>query len=241
VRMEIFPSHKRSKNAIFSYMSIPEKFTKPYNSADTEGRIYKKWEDSGFFNPDVCIEHGITTSAAPVFSMVLPPPNVTGTLHLGHAFEDTVQDVLTRFARMQGKRTLWVPGADSAAIATQSRVEKNIQKDGGKSRYDLGREELVRRVSEFAENSKDIILSQLRKMGSSLDVAIERNIVGKSGSWCPYGETRIGQGRENAQAFLEANLQLAEERTAKLRAVVPAEAARARNVTAAAPATPDGK
>ena len=127
------------------------------------------WEKSGYFNPDQCVEKGVTKEDAEAFSVLLPPPNVTGTLHVGHAYEDTLQDIVVRFQRMRGKKTLWIPGSDSAAIATQSRVEKNIQKDEGKTRHDLGREELVRRVYEFAKNSESTILSQVRKMGASLD------------------------------------------------------------------------
>lgn len=145
------------------------KFLKPYDPKETESNIYQLWEDSGFFNPDVCVEKGVTDNNAEVFSIVLPPPNVTGTLHVGHAYEDSLQDAVVRYKRMSGKKVLWIPGTDSAAIATQSRVEKNIQKEEGKSRHDLGREELVRRVSEFAKNSESTILSQVRKMGASLD------------------------------------------------------------------------
>ena len=148
---------------------IPPEFLAPYNPAQFEDNIYKLWEESGRFNPDVCIKEGITSPDAEPFSIVLPPPNVTGILHLGHAYEDSLQDALVRFARMCGKKTLWIPGTDSAAIATQSRVEKNIQKDEGKSRHDLGREELVRRVHEFAKASEGTILGQVRKMGASLD------------------------------------------------------------------------
>lgn len=153
----------------FRCMALPEKLTKPYDPKETEGRIYTLWEESGFFNPDVCIREGITREDAEHFSMVLPPPNVTGILHLGHAYEDSLQDALVRFARMRGKKALWIPGTDSAAISTQARVEKNIQKDEGKNRHDIGREELVRRVHEFAKNSENTILSQVRKMGASLD------------------------------------------------------------------------
>lgn len=151
------------------HANIPEVFLKPYSPQDTEDAIYQRWEASGFFNPDVCIEKGVTDPAAEAFSIVLPPPNVTGVLHLGHAYEDSLQDAFVRFNRMRGRRTLWIPGTDSAAIATQARVEKNIQKEEKKTRHDLGREELVRRVSEFAKNSEDTILKQVRKMGASLD------------------------------------------------------------------------
>lgn len=148
---------------------MDDKFLKPYDPKETEDSIYKLWENSGFFNPDTCIEKGVIPENAEVFSIVLPPPNVTGTLHVGHAFEDSLQDAVVRYKRMRGMRTLWIPGTDSAAIATQAKVEKNIQKEEGKSRHDIGRDELVRRVSIFAKESENTILSQVRKMGSSLD------------------------------------------------------------------------
>src|SRR3989338_8399709 len=113
------------------------KFLKPYDPAATETRIYKKWEESGYFNPD-----NLPGERKEPFSIVLPPPNVTGSLHLGHAYEDTLQDIVIRFQRMRGKKTLWLHGTDSAAIATQARVEKNIQKEEKKTRHDIGREEL---------------------------------------------------------------------------------------------------
>lgn len=146
-----------------------EKFLSPYNPEDTEERLYRLWEESGFFNPEVCIARGVTKDTAESFSLVLPPPNVTGVLHLGHAYENSLQDAVIRYMRMRGKRTLWIPGSDSAAIATQARVEKNLQKEEGKTRHDIGREELVRRVSEFARESESTILSQVRRMGASLD------------------------------------------------------------------------
>lgn len=146
-----------------------EKLLSPYNPQITEGRIYTLWKDSGFFNPDVCIEKGVTRADAEHFSIVLPPPNVTGTLHLGHAFEDSIQDIAVRYSRMQGKKTLWIPGTDHAAIATQSKVEKIIQKEEGKNRHDLGREEFLKRVKLFAQESHDTIVSQIEKMGASVD------------------------------------------------------------------------
>ena len=149
--------------------NIDPKLLKPYDPKETEDRIYKAWEESGFFNPDVCIEKGIANKDAETFSMVLPPPNVTGTLHLGHAATLTIEDIMTRFARMQGKRTLWLPGTDHAAIATQSKVEKILEKEEGKRKTDLGREEFLKRVEQFAQNSHDTIINQSKKMGASLD------------------------------------------------------------------------
>ena len=137
--------------------NIPEIFLSPYNPNDHEDKLYEMWNDSGYFNPDKCIEDGVTAPDAEPFSIVLPPPNVTGTLHMGHAAMLAIEDILVRYSRMKGKKTLWLPGTDSAAIATQSKVEKNILKSEKKSRHDLGREELLRRVDEFAEESKATI------------------------------------------------------------------------------------
>ena len=149
--------------------AINPDFLKPYSPKDNEDALYQKWEESGYFNPDVCVEKGVAEADAESFSIVLPPPNVTGTLHMGHAAMLAVEDALVRYHRMLGKRTLWLPGTDSAAIATQSKVEGEIYKKEKKTRHDLGREELLKRVSEFAEQSKDTIINQTKKMGSSLD------------------------------------------------------------------------
>ena len=149
--------------------TIPALFLNPYNPRDHEEAIYHKWEESGYFNPDVCVDKGIAAPDAEAFAIVLPPPNVTGVLHLGHAYEDSLQDAFVRYNRMLGKRTLWIPGTDSAAISTQARVEKNLQKDEKLTRHDIGREELVKRVNIFAKESETTILSQVRKMGASLD------------------------------------------------------------------------
>ncbi|MEK7569249.1 MAG: valine--tRNA ligase [Patescibacteria group bacterium] len=148
---------------------IPEKLNKPYEPTSTEARIYQLWEESGFFNPETCIEKGVTKPDAEPYTIVLPPPNVTGILHMGHALMITTQDVMIRFARMRGKRTLWLPGTDHAAIATQSKVEKDIYKKEGKSRHDLGREELLRRIKQFAQESHDTIVSQIKAFGASCD------------------------------------------------------------------------
>lgn len=145
------------------------KFLKPYDPKETESNIYKLWEDSGFFNPDVCVEKGVTDSDAEVFSIVLPPPNVTGTLHIGHASMLAIEDILVRFNRMRGKRTLWLPGTDHAAIATQEKVEKELYKKEEKTRHDLGREIFLKRVEDFAQESHDTIVSQIKRMGSSID------------------------------------------------------------------------
>ncbi|MCA9366336.1 valine--tRNA ligase [Candidatus Kaiserbacteria bacterium] len=148
---------------------IPEVFLKPYNPAEHEDKLYQMWEESGFFNPDVCVEKGVTAADAEPFSIVLPPPNVTGTLHMGHASMLAIEDILVRYNRMQGKRTLWLPGTDSAAVATQEKVEKELYKKEKLTRYDLGREALIERIIAFSEESKSTIIGQTKKMGSSLD------------------------------------------------------------------------
>jgi valyl-tRNA synthetase len=142
---------------------------KAYEPKNYEDKIYAQWEDSGFFNPDISVARHITKPEAPYFSIVLPPPNVTGTLHMGHAVMLAVQDAMVRYHRMKGDRTVWVPGTDHAAIATQSKVEKLILEKEGKSKYDLGREEFLKRVEKFAQESRDTIVNQSKKMGASLD------------------------------------------------------------------------
>ncbi|MDD5710671.1 MAG: class I tRNA ligase family protein, partial [Candidatus Colwellbacteria bacterium] len=133
-----------------------------------EPEIYGQWEKSGFFNPDNLVKKNIIKKTAKKFSMVLPPPNVTGVLHIGHAIVLTIEDIMTRFARMQGRKTLWLPGSDHAAIATQAKVEKILYKEG-KTRHDLGREKFLKRVEEFAAQSHATITEQTRRMGASLD------------------------------------------------------------------------
>ncbi|MBU6427279.1 valine--tRNA ligase [Patescibacteria group bacterium] len=146
--------------------NIPERFLKPYDPATTEDRVYEMWEKSGYFNPDKLPERN---GKGGPFSMVLPPPNVTGQLHLGSALMLAIEDIMARYARMKGKKTLWIPGTDHAAIATQAVVEKEIQKKEGKSRHDLGRDELLRRIDAHVKTTHDVIVSQIRKLGCSID------------------------------------------------------------------------
>ncbi|HAS80648.1 MAG: valyl-tRNA synthetase [Candidatus Nomurabacteria bacterium GW2011_GWE1_32_28] len=147
---------------------MDERLLKPYDPKETEDKIYKLWEESGFFNPDICIEKGIIKSDAETFSIVLPPPNVTGNLHTGHALMLVIEDIMVRHARMKGLKTLWIPGTDHAAIATQSKVEKLLEKKGVR-KNDIGREEFLKQVEEFAKNSHNTIINQAKKMGASLD------------------------------------------------------------------------
>ncbi len=141
-----------------------EQLTKPFNAEAVEKEIYEMWEKSGYFNPNN-LPHATKES----YTVVLPPPNVTGTLHTGHAIMLAIQDTLVRYKRMQGYKALWLPGTDHAAIATQSVVEKKILKEEGKTRHDLGREEMLNRINAFALESQNTILSQCRSMGASLD------------------------------------------------------------------------
>ncbi|HRY36511.1 MAG TPA: valine--tRNA ligase [Candidatus Magasanikbacteria bacterium] len=143
---------------------------KAYEPKQFEDNVYKKWEDSGFFNPDVCVQKGVCKKNAKPYSIVLPPPNVTGTLHMGHAAMLAIEDVLVRYHRMKGDKTLWLPGTDHAAIATQTKVEKILMEKGIKEpKVELGREKFLAEVDRFAQQSHDTIVNQSKKMGSSLD------------------------------------------------------------------------
>lgn len=135
-----------------------------YNPKETESKIYQKWLDSGYFNPD-----NLPGERTKTYNIVLPPPNVTGILHIGHALMLVIQDILIRYHRMSGFKTLWLPGTDHAAIATQSKVEAMIYKAEEKTRHDLGREEFLKRVEKYAQESHDTIIEQTKRMGASLD------------------------------------------------------------------------
>ncbi|MDP2631193.1 MAG: valine--tRNA ligase [Candidatus Uhrbacteria bacterium] len=141
--------------------------SKAYEAQDVEDNIYSAWEKSGYFTPENLPDLEDRKEA---FTIVLPPPNVTGTLHIGHAVMLAIEDAMVRFARMRGKRVLWIPGTDHAAIATQAKVEKLLIKDGLKDpRHDLGREVFLDHVEKFAVESHDTIVHQTKKMGASLD------------------------------------------------------------------------
>src|SRR5262245_41236476 len=140
--------------------------SKKYEAKEVEGRWYHLWESRGYFRADA-------KSDRSVFSIVIPPPNVTGSLHMGHMLNHTVHDVIARRKRMQGFNTLWLPGMDHAGIATQNVVERELRKEG-LSRYDLGREKFVQRVWEWKEQYGVIIIKQIRRIGSSCDWSRER-------------------------------------------------------------------
>lgn len=137
---------------------------KTYNPQDIEQRWYQHWEDQGYFKP---------AGEGNPYCIMIPPPNVTGTLHMGHAFQDTIMDSLIRYHRMKGDNTLWQPGTDHAGIATQMVVERQLNASG-QTRHDLGREDFVKRVWEWKEESGGTITQQLRRLGASPDWSRER-------------------------------------------------------------------
>ncbi len=160
------------------------KFDSPYNPKEVEEKIYKLWEKSGFFNPDNL------KNAKKSFTITIPPPNVTGSLHMGHALNVVIQDILIRFKRMAGFKTLWVPGTDHAGIATQSMVEKKLKKEG-KTRFDLGREKFVGEIWKWKNEYGNKILDQLKRLGAS----------------CDWSRVRFTMDKDYSAAVLEAFVQ----------------------------------
>lgn len=147
-------------------MSEDQQIAKVYDPSEVEEKWYKYWEENGFFTP-------VVEPEKEPFSIVMPPPNVTGSLHLGHAMDNTLQDILTRFKRMQGYNTLWLPGTDHAGIATQAKVEEQLAQEGT-NRHQLGREKFLERVWAWKEQYGGTITRQLRKLGASCDWSRER-------------------------------------------------------------------
>lgn len=142
---------------------------KPYNPSDIEAKVYRRWERAKAFMPAAAKPRGKKP-----FSVVTPPPNITGSLHMGHALNNTMQDALVRYHRMKGDDTVWVPGTDHAGIATQNVVERMIKEKEGKTRQDLGREEFLKRVWAWKEQHGGVITDQLRMLGASCDWSRER-------------------------------------------------------------------
>ena len=141
---------------------MTKEISKNYEPQEVEDKIYQAWEKSDYFNPD-------NIEGEP-YSIMMPPPNVTGVLHLGHSLENSLMDIMARYQRMQGKKVLLVPGTDHAAVATQAKVEKILMEKGIKNpREELGREKLLEEIKKYAENSKSTILKQIRRMGTSCD------------------------------------------------------------------------
>lgn len=147
--------------------SLPTK----YDAREIEARWYQVWKDAGVFTPDVA---AVKAGKQKAYVIMMPPPNVTGTLHMGHALFVTLQDILARTHRMRGEATLWLPGVDHAGIATQVVVERELKRHEGKSRHDLGRDEFLKRVWEWKEKNGNRIVEQLQAMGASADWTRER-------------------------------------------------------------------
>ena len=159
-----------------------------YNPKDTEDKWYKFWEEKGYFsaksNPD-----------KKPYCIVIPPPNVTGILHMGHALNNTIQDILIRYRRMTGDETLWMPGTDHAGIATQNVVEKALAKEGGLKRQDLGRDKFIERVWQWRQQYGSTIIRQLKKLGAS----------------CDWERTRFTMDEDYSRSVLEAFVRLYEK------------------------------
>jgi len=155
---------------------------KGYEPEEHESKIYQLWEESGFFNPD-----NLPGKPKKTYSISIPPPNVTGSLHIGHALNNTIQDILTRFYRMNGRKTLWLPGTDHAGIATQNVVEKELAKQG-LTRHQLGREKFTEKAWQWKKKYGNLILGQLKKLGCS----------------CDWSRTRFTLDKNYAEAVLTA-------------------------------------
>ena len=140
---------------------------KTYEPAAVEPKWYARWDEAGCFRADA-------HSPKPAFSIVIPPPNVTGILTMGHVLNNTIQDILARRARMQGFEVLWLPGTDHAGVGTQTAVEKHLRKTEKKTRHDLGREEFLRRVLDWQDKHGGIIIEQLKRLGCSCDWSRQR-------------------------------------------------------------------
>jgi len=145
-----------------------QELSKAYNPKETEGKIYDLWEKAEAFKPTIP-----STLTPKPFVIAIPPPNVTGSLHMGHALDNTIQDILIRRSRMKGVPTLWIPGTDHAGIATQNVVEKKLAKVG-KSRQELGREEFVQEIEKWVDEYGHIIIDQLKSLGCSCDWSRQR-------------------------------------------------------------------
>jgi len=203
---------------------MDEKFLKPYNPGATEDKIYRLWETSGFFNPD-----NLPKRHREPFSIILPPPNVTGILHVGGALMVVIEDIIVRYKRMRGFKTLWLPGTDHAAIATNTRVEKIIYKEEKKTRYDIGREVFIAKVEKFVAENRGALKHQIKQMGASLDwdreaftldkkrsLAVKTAFKMMYGAGLIYRGTRIINWDPRGQTTISDDEIVYEERVAKL-------------------------
>jgi valyl-tRNA synthetase len=153
--------------------TMTPEFEPRYDPQKVEDAIYEQWEGSGFFNPDVCVEKGVTAPDATPFTIIMPPTNANGALHAGHGLVLTIQDIMTRYHRMRGDRTLWLPGLDHAGFETQVVYEKKLEKEG-RSRFGMDREKLYQEILEFTLANKKNIEDQTKKMGASCDWSREK-------------------------------------------------------------------
>ena len=149
-----------------------EKFLKPYNPKETESRIYEMWEKSGFFNPDNLPAERFPLGAKP-FCLIMPPTNANGSLHAGHGLVMTIEDIIVRYKRLRGYKTLWLPGLDHAGFETQVVYEKQLEKEG-RSRFEMEPNKLYEEILDFTLNNSKNIKSQIRKMGASCDWSREK-------------------------------------------------------------------
>src|SRR5207302_406554 len=161
---------------------MPE-LPKRYDPKAVEPKWYQRWIDDRDFVAN-------EKSSKPPFAIVMPPPNVTGMLTLGHVLNNTIQDILCRRARMQGFEVLWLPGMDHAGIGTQTAVEKYLRRTENKTRHDFGREEFLRRVLEWQDKHGGIIIEQLKRLGCSCDWSRQRYLLGKH-VWRPLAREKI--------------------------------------------------
>ena len=153
--------------------NIDPKLLKPYAPKETEDRIYKIWEESGFFNPDVCVEKGIVDKNAESYTLIMPPANANGSLHAGHGLVMTIEDLMVRYKRMRGFKTLWLPGLDHAGFETQVVYERKLEKEG-RTRFGMDRNDLYKEILDFTLLNSSNINSQIRKMGASCDWSREK-------------------------------------------------------------------
>src|SRR5690606_23143137 len=165
----------------------PKEMPKAYDFATTEQRLYQWWEENGWFKPE------IAGPDAEPYVIAIPPPNVTGALHQGHALFVALEDLMIRHARMKGKAALWIPGTDHAGIATQLQVEKMLR-DEGTSRQEIGREEFLRRTWQWKEQYGGRITQQLRRLGASCDWDRERLTQIGRAAWRERGENWVVTG-----------------------------------------------
>src|SRR3989338_5145479 len=153
-------------------MPIPDKFLKPYNPKETESRIYKLWEESGYFNPDNLLDSRFKNQDSS-FCIIMPPTNANGSLHARHALVMTIEDIMTRYKRMRGYKTLWLPGLDHAGFETQVVYEKQLEKEG-RSRFNIEPKKLYEEILNFTLDNSKNIKSQIRSIGASCDWSREK-------------------------------------------------------------------